>query len=107
MFICVSLNPAIDKRLVLDRLSPGQIHRVRSMYAHAGGKSAHVAMALRALGERPHWVGPSGGATGRDLVGGLEALGIQVHTFPVSKAIRTNLEILENDGRVTEILEPG
>lgn len=107
MFICVSLNPAIDKRLLVERLSPGQVHRVRSVHAHAGGKSAHVAMSLRALGEKPHWVGPIGGATGNEVVAGLCSLGIQVCAFPVNKATRTNLEILEDHGRVTELLEPG
>lgn len=107
MFICVSLNPAIDKRLVVDRLTPGQIHRVRSVQAHAGGKAAHVAMALRALGEKPHWIGPTGGATGREVVAGLRSIGIEVRDVAVAKTTRTNLEIVENDGRITEILEPG
>jgi 1-phosphofructokinase family hexose kinase len=107
MFICVSLNPAIDKRLVVEWLAPGQIHRVRAVSAYAGGKAAHVALVLRALGERPHWVAPCGGAIGQEVSAGLRALGIEVHAFPVEKTTRTNLEILENDGRVTELLEPG
>src|SRR5262250_585449 len=95
MFICVSLNPAIDKRLVVERLVPGKIHRVRSVEAHAGGKSAHVAMVLRALDETPHWIGPCGGATGTELASGLRSLGIETHPFPVRGTTRTNLEILD------------
>jgi 1-phosphofructokinase family hexose kinase len=107
MFICISANPAIDKRLILSELVPGRIHRARSAQAHPGGKSTHVAMVLRALGEVPHWVGPCGGATGAELVAGLAALGVRAHPVPVTQPTRTNLEILDDRGTVTEILEPG
>lgn len=107
MFICVSLNPAIDKRLVVDRLTPGKVHRVRSAQANPGGKSAHVAMVLRALGEEPHWMGPCGGNSGHELMEGLRSLGIHVHPFVTNKTTRTNLEILDDSGAATELLEPG
>ncbi len=107
MFICVSPNPAIDKRLVVERLIPGKINRVRRVQANAGGKSAHVAMVLRALGELTHWIGPSGGTTGTDLLSGLRALGIETHPISARGMTRTNLEILDDAGTVTEILEPG
>jgi len=107
MFICVSLNPAIDKRLTLQKLTPGKIHRVRSVRAAAGGKATHVAMVLLALGERPSWVGLCGGPAGEELLGGLKSLGIDFHPYPVQSATRTNVEIQEEDGTVTEILEPG
>lgn len=107
MFICVSLNPAIDKRLTVGRLVPGQVHRANSVQAFAGGKSAHVAMVLRALGEEALWMGPCGGAAGSELAAGLSSLGIQAQPFPVAASTRTNLEILDDSGAVTEILEPG
>jgi tagatose 6-phosphate kinase len=107
MFLCVSPNPAIDKRLTLDSLVPGKIHRSREAQAYPGGKAAHVAMTLRALGESPLWIGFFGGAAGSKLVSGLQNLGIQVEACPIQGETRSNLEILEGNGRVTEILETG
>ena len=107
MFLCVSPNPAIDKRLALPSLVSGRIIRACSTRSFPGGKSTHVAMVLRTLGEAPQWIGPCGGATGAELVAGLSALGIQAHPCPTRQQTRTNLEILEDNGTVTEILEPG
>jgi len=107
MFLCVSPNPSIDKRLTIPALVPGEIHRARSVESLSGGKATHVAMVLRTLGETPHWMGPCGGATGEELVHGLQALGIEPHPFPLKGSTRTNLELVDDAGKVTEILEPG
>jgi 1-phosphofructokinase family hexose kinase len=107
MFICVSPNPAIDKRLRVPSLHPGQVIRARTAQAFSGGKSAHVAMVLRTLGESPVWTGLTGGATGTELVAGLSALGIHTHPCGTAQPTRINLEVVEDSGRVTEILEPG
>src|ERR1041385_5936108 len=104
MFICVGPNPAIDKRLTLESLSPGRIHRVRTIQHFPGGKAAHVAMVLRTLGVAPHWTGFCGGPTGEELVRGLTALGVAVHPCHTRQPTRTNLEIIEDSGTVTEIL---
>ena len=107
MFLCVSPNPAMDKRVLVKELQPGQMHRIKSSCARAGGKAAHVAMVLQTLGRTPLWIGFVGGDTGKDLVSGLEGLGIRVHACPTRQRTRVNLEIIEDDRRVTEILEPG
>ena len=107
MFICVSPNPAIDKRVTVPSLSAGQVIRARTAKGFPGGKSTHVAMVLRTLGEAPQWIGLCGGATGAELRAGLSALGIAVHPCVTSEQTRTNLEIIEDNGTVTEILEPG
>jgi 1-phosphofructokinase family hexose kinase len=107
MFLCVSPNPAIDRRLMLSSLSLGQVNRVRASQSFPGGKSVHVAMVLQTLGGRPHWIGPCGGASGTELVSGLAAMGIEATACSTHQPTRTNLEIVEDDGTVTELLEPG
>ncbi|MBV8513745.1 MAG: 1-phosphofructokinase family hexose kinase [Acidobacteria bacterium] len=106
-FICVSLNPAIDKRLRLDTLKTGRVNRALEAFPAPGGKSAHVAMVLRALGADPLWLGFNGGPNGDALLQGLRALSIRAEGVPTAAETRTNLEILEENGTVTEILEPG
>src|SRR6266436_5838667 len=106
-FFCVSLNPAIDTRLIVNGFLPGRVNRVHEVYRTPGGKAAHVAMSLKGLGAAPTWIGFSGGATGSELLAGLRDL--EIATMPVStgRALRVNLEILDTEGEVTEILEPG
>src|SRR5271163_4567025 len=107
MFICVSPNPAIDKRLTVPSLQRGLVNRVLAIQRFPGGKALHVAMVLQTLGGQAHWVGPCGGANGEELKAGLSYLGIRASTCVVGQPTRTNLEIVEEDGTVTEILEPG
>jgi len=107
MFLCVSPNPAIDKRMTLPALIPGEIHRAQTVQAFPGGKSTHVAMVLKALGAEPLWIGPCGGSTGAELLAGLKKLGINAHSVTAIGETRTNLEIIDDAGAVTEIREPG
>jgi len=104
---CVSANPAIDKRMRVSTLIPDRVNRAREVNAAPGGKAAHVAMVLRTLGADPLWIGFAGGPTGTQLLDGLLALGIRVHPVTSNVDTRTNLEIINDDGGVTELLEPG
>ncbi len=106
-FFCVSLNPAIDTRLILNGFLPGRVNRVAEVYRTPGGKAAHVAMALKGLGATPTWIGFSGGATGDELLAGLRLLEIETIAVSTGQSSRVNLEILDTQGEVTEILEPG
>ena len=107
MFLCVSLNPAIDKRLRLERLRLGRVNRATEVTPAPGGKAAHVAMVLRTLGADPLWLGFAGGPGGTALAEGLRAMSIRAQTVPTAAPTRVNLEIIEDMGEVTEILEPG
>jgi tagatose 6-phosphate kinase len=107
MFLCISANPAIDKPARAAKLRLGAVNRLQSVVSEPGGKAAHVAMAIQALGERPLWIGFAGGASGRELVAGLDALGIGTQSVEARQPTRVNLAIRDDAGVVTEILEPG
>lgn len=85
-------------------MAAGKVIRARSAQAFAGGKSAHVAMVLRTLGNTP---GFCGGKTGEELASRLSRPGIETHPSQTAGQTRTNLEIIDDRGIVTEILEPG
>jgi 1-phosphofructokinase family hexose kinase len=107
VIVCVSLNPAIDIRVNVASLERGKVNRAINATPEPGGKSLHVAMVLRTLGADPLWIGLRGGAAGKNLADGIRAMGIRNRTIEIAQPTRTNLEIIENDGTVTEILEPG
>jgi tagatose 6-phosphate kinase len=107
MFVCLSPNPAIDKRLRLSRLLPGCVNRATEVHPAPGGKAAHVAMVLRTLGADPQWIGFAGGASGQYLLSGLRNFGIRATAITVQQPTRVNLEIIDDSAGVTEILEPG
>jgi 1-phosphofructokinase family hexose kinase len=107
MLICISPNPAIDRRVHLDNLTRGVVNRASTVKPLPGGKAAHVAMAARALGEEVMWIGFLGGSAGEELENGLSDLGIPTAVVKTKSSTRVNLEIIERNGTVTEILEPG
>ncbi len=106
-FWCVSVNPAIDKRMRVKKLMRGAVNRVMEMRGEPGGKAAHVAMVLQMLGAEPVWVGFAGGSTGEQLRRGLKGIGVGVQSVAIEGETRVNLEIIDEEGVVTEILEPG
>ncbi len=107
MIICISANPAIDRRVRLRELNIGDVNRALSVDAFAGGKAAHVAMAATVLGEKAVWVGFLGGSTGDTIASQLTDLGVNVIAVNTATATRSNDEIIDEHGCVTEILEPG
>ena len=107
MIICVSANPAIDRRLRIKNLKIGAVNRAVSVEAYAGGKAAHVAMAARALGADVVWIGFVGGATGDEIERQLSDLRIKVIAVRTNSATRINDEIIDEGRRITELLEPG
>ena len=107
MIICISANPAIDRRLQLSELRVGEVNRALSARPAPGGKAAHVAMAARALGAEVLWVGFLGGSTGVECERELTALGIPMEVVHTRSPTRVNQEIIDRNGRITEILEPG
>lgn len=106
-FFCISLNPAIDTRLVLNEFQIGRVNRASETHRTPGGKAAHVAMALQALGASPRWIGFAGGATGNELIEGLRRLKIEAVPVAAVHATRVNLEIIDTLGGVTEVLDTG
>src|SRR3984885_6672611 len=105
--VCVSANPAMDRRVYVDSLIPGEVNRGRNSLAMPGGKAAHVAMAARSLGIEANWIGFLGGAIGEEVEAELRKLTIDVNPIRTAGSTRVNLEIIENSGKITEVLEPG
>ena len=105
--VCVSANPAMDRRVYVDSLVPGEVNRGRNPLAMPGGKAAHVAMAARSLGVDASWIGFLGGAIGEQVEAELRKLAIEVSSIRTAASTRVNLEVIENSGKITEVLEPG
>lgn len=107
MIITVTLNPAIDKTLKVDKLKPGELNRVREVDIIAGGKGINVARVVHQLGEAVVAMGFIGGDTGKQIDRFLEKEGLARNFTWTEYPTRVNMKILENDDRETEVNEPG
>ncbi|MGQ9907699.1 MAG: 1-phosphofructokinase family hexose kinase [Candidatus Flexifilum sp.] len=108
-FVTVTLNPALDKTLAIERLRPGGVHRAQIVALEGAGKGVNVALTLRALGAHPV---EAGGLLGREgaahVLDRLRAAQIETAFTLVDGAVRTNITLIEQGtGITTKINEPG
>lgn len=108
MIITLTLNPALDKTLVLDSLAVGRVNRVSTMRSDPGGKGLVVAKTLNALGEDVLAIGIIGGETGANIARMLEQSGIRYDFVNSEVDTRVNIKLVDlSENSYTEINEPG
>ena len=108
MILCLNLNAAIDKTVVVSSFEINKIHRPKSMTALAGGKGCNVARGLKTLGEVPVVSGWVGGFAGQFIEQELHREGIQTDFIHTDFESRTCTSILDPEKQtLTEIYELG
>ena len=108
MIYTVTLNPAIDKTVVIENLRTGAVNRVASVREDPGGKGINVSKCLKNLGEASVAAMILAGDAGKRLETMLEVLGIASLAVWAEGESRTNLKIIDPvKGENTDINEPG
>lgn len=107
MITTITLNPALDRLLSVDRLEPGETNRVRRLADSPAGKGIDVAKALRCLGCGVKATGFLGGDIAYLFTGFFAKEGIQDCFIPIHGTTRTNIQIFGDNGKRTELLECG
>ena len=107
MIITVTLNPSIDRAIRVEDLRLGGVNRAEIIALDAGGKGVNVSRALAVYGAETHAI-----MVGAELGGSwfhevLTEASVP-HTMVMAKGItRSNITLVEADGTVTKINEPG
>lgn len=107
MILTVSCNPAIDKTYNTSNVMIGQINRMRDLVSIPGGKAVNVTKVLRQFDAHVTATGFVGGYTGDFIEKELRNMGVNTSFTTIRGLTRSNMNIIGDDGYVTEILEPG
>ena len=107
MILTVSCNPAIDKTYNTSNVLIGQINRMRDLVSIPGGKAVNVTKVLRQFDAHVTATGFVGGYTGEFIEEELRNMGVNTSFTNIRGLTRSNMNIIGDDGYVTEILEPG
>jgi len=100
-------NTALDKLARIDALEPGGVMRMRDVRTLPGGKGFHVALACATLGAPTTLVGLIDEASRGLFERALTQVGGRYVWVTVSEPIRTCFALLDDEGRTTELREPG
>ena len=101
MIITVTMNPAIDKTVEVDKFQPYALNRIRRIEYDAGGKGINVSKTIHALGGESLAMGFLGGNTGMTIENVLNARNIRHDFIYVDGDTRTNTKIFDCVGGVT------
>ena len=108
MIYTVTLNPAIDKTVVIENFAAGAVNRVGSVREDAGGKGINVSKCLKKLGAESVAALILAGGTGERLEKMMADLQIPVLSVWTEGENRTNLKIIDPaQKKNTDINEPG
>ena len=95
MIYTVTLNPAIDKTVVIENLHPGGVNRILSSREDAGGKGINVSKCLKNLGQESVAAMILAGQTGKRLNAMLKEMKIHMLRIQTEGENRTNLKIVD------------
>ncbi|MBR7164419.1 MAG: 1-phosphofructokinase [Clostridia bacterium] len=106
--LTVTLNPCIDKTIILESFCEGGLNRAESARSDAGGKGINVAKVLKRFDAGVLAVGILGEGGSEAVTGELDKRGICHDFVLVPGATRTNYKLQDKaKGQVTEVNEPG
>lgn len=108
MIYTLTMNPALDKTVVIPHFSVNEVNLISALRLDAGGKGINVSKVLAKLGGRSCATALLGGSTGRQIREMLEQQGIMLDCVEISGQTRTNLKIVDPEEKTnTDINEPG
>jgi 1-phosphofructokinase len=107
MITTVTPNPSLDRTLHLSRFEPGHVNRATATMVEPSGKGVNVALALHGVGVPARAVLPVGGSAGHEITTLLDDLGLDHVDVPIAGAVRSNISLVEGDGRTSKVNEPG
>jgi 1-phosphofructokinase len=97
----LTLHPALDQTVAVERLTPGAVHQAEGMQFHAGGKGVNVAAFLADAGVAVTATGLLGEDNAAAFVALFAAKGIEDEFVRVPGTTRINVKLVETSRRET------
>jgi 6-phosphofructokinase 2 len=95
MIYTVTLNPALDRTMWVDKIQFDDANRIEREERYAGGKGIDVSKVLTTLGAENEALGLIGGFTGEELEGRLMNEGVNCDFTRIADETRTNIIVNE------------
>ena len=107
MIVTLTINPAIDRTISVDRLAFEDRAYVNSNRESGGGRGINASCVIHSFGGQVTAVFPSGGHSGKRLEAYLNGCGLRIAVVPIRNPIRTNLTVTDKHGLTVNLNETG
>jgi 1-phosphofructokinase family hexose kinase len=107
LIVTLTINPAIDRTISVDRLAFEDRAYIKSSGESAGGRGINATAVIHSFGGEAVAMLTSGGESGARLQELLAARGIRTVVAPIAHETRTNLTITDRHGLTVNLNETG
>ncbi|HUE02410.1 MAG TPA: 1-phosphofructokinase family hexose kinase [Bryobacteraceae bacterium] len=107
MIVTLTVNPALDRTLSVDRLAFEDRAYIEARHESPGGRGVNAACVIHSFGGKPLAIFPSGGKNGKCFAELLSGFGYDTVAVPTGHEIRTNLTITDRQGLTVSVNERG
>ena len=107
MILTLTVNPAIDRTINVDRLVFEDRAYILSSKDTPGGRGLNAAMVIHSFGGKTTAVLPAGGTSGERFEEFLRDAGFPIVVVRIKNKVRTNLTLTDKNGLTMKLNEPG
>lgn len=108
MITTVCMNPSFDKTATVEKLTQGEVNRLKDVRVDLGGKGLNVAIVLTRLGVKANCVGCLGEGNATEFNHLIAKEKVSFEAFMLPGDVRTNLKLYDESVKIiTEFNEPG
>jgi 1-phosphofructokinase family hexose kinase len=107
LILTLTINPAIDRIISVDRLAFEDRAYINSNRESPGGRGINASCVLNSFGADTTAIFPSGGDSGKRLESLQGHCGYLISVIPIQNPIRTNLTVTDRHGLTVNLNETG
>jgi 1-phosphofructokinase family hexose kinase len=107
MILTLTVNPAIDRTIMVDRLAFEDRAYILSSKETPGGRGINAANVIHSFGGETKAIVPAGGSSGTRFTEFMKDCGFPVIVVPIRNKVRTNLTITDKHGLTVKLNEHG
>ena len=108
MIKTLTLNPALDKTIIVKDFKLNNVNRIKEVFKDAGGKGINVSKMLHNLDEKTKAAGFLGGYAGQFIRSELDKMGLNHNFVEIDDETRTNIKMVDKkQNTFTDLNEQG
>jgi 1-phosphofructokinase family hexose kinase len=107
VILTLTVNPALDRNLSVDRLAFEDRAYILKTSESPGGRGINASRVIHTFGGKTLAIAPSGGATGKQFEALSSCCSFPMELVPIAKEMRTNFTVTDEQGLTVKLNELG